>query len=117
MMSRQSHNALPQEQCCLCGKNKEQVRKLIVGLRGAVCTDCIDLCNDLLHNEPAKDLVFSPNPGETWDGTVRMEPALSRVFGSEQETLTLLRAIAPLLLGNQAESAAELRADSVNEQQ
>ncbi len=40
------------DQCCLCGKTKEQVRKLIVGLHGAVCSDCIDLCNDILHNEP-----------------------------------------------------------------
>jgi ATP-dependent Clp protease ATP-binding subunit ClpX len=39
------------DQCCLCGKTKEQVKKLIVGLHGAVCSDCIDLCNDILHNE------------------------------------------------------------------
>jgi len=39
------------DQCCLCGKSKEQVRKLIVGLHGAVCSDCIDLCNDILQNE------------------------------------------------------------------
>lgn len=41
-------------QCCLCGKNKEQVRKLIVGLHGAVCSDCIDLCNDILASEGEK---------------------------------------------------------------
>ena len=40
------------DQCCLCGKTKEQVRKLIVGLHGAVCCDCIDLCNEILTNEP-----------------------------------------------------------------
>ena len=40
------------DQCCLCGKTKESVKKLIVGLHGAVCSDCIDLCNDILHNEP-----------------------------------------------------------------
>lgn len=40
------------DQCCLCGKTKEQVKKLIVGLHGAVCSDCIDLCNDILQNEP-----------------------------------------------------------------
>ena len=39
------------DQCCLCGKTKEQVRKLIVGLHGAVCIDCIDLCNDILSSE------------------------------------------------------------------
>lgn len=40
--------------CCLCGKTKEQVKKLIVGLQGAVCADCIDLCNDILRSEPEK---------------------------------------------------------------
>ncbi|MBL8087708.1 MAG: ATP-dependent Clp protease ATP-binding subunit ClpX [Chthonomonas sp.] len=39
------------EQCCLCGKSKDQVKKLIVGLHGAVCSDCIDLCNDILMHE------------------------------------------------------------------
>ncbi|MBN8689321.1 MAG: ATP-dependent Clp protease ATP-binding subunit ClpX [Armatimonadetes bacterium] len=39
------------DQCSLCGKTKEQVRKLIVGLHGAVCSDCIDLCNDILVND------------------------------------------------------------------
>lgn len=39
------------DQCCLCGKQKEQVKKLIVGLHGAVCSDCIDLCNDILHTD------------------------------------------------------------------
>ncbi len=40
------------EQCCLCGKTKEQVKKLIVGLHGAVCSDCVDLCNGILNSEP-----------------------------------------------------------------
>jgi ATP-dependent Clp protease ATP-binding subunit ClpX len=39
----------------LCGKSKEQVKsKLIVGLHGAVCADCIDLCNDILQNDVDK---------------------------------------------------------------
>ena len=50
------------DQCCLCGKTKEQVKKLIVGLHGAVCSDCIDLCNDILHNEPDK-VSASPSYG------------------------------------------------------
>src|SRR5689334_3652706 len=48
------------DQCCLCGKTKEQVKKLIVGLHGAVCSDCIDLCNDILHNEPDKAPMQTP---------------------------------------------------------
>lgn len=42
------------DRCCLCGKKKEQVPKLIVGLHGAVCSDCVDLCNDILHNDGVK---------------------------------------------------------------
>ena len=43
----------PRGQCCLCGKTKEQCKKLIVGLHGAVCSDCIELCNDILNIDPA----------------------------------------------------------------
>jgi len=34
------------DRCCLCGKAKDAVPKLIVGLYGAVCSDCVELCND-----------------------------------------------------------------------
>ena len=53
------------DQCCLCGKTKEQVRKLIVGLHGAVCSDCIDLCNDILNNDsdrPASQPLMAKQP-------------------------------------------------------
>ncbi len=43
--------------CCLCGKTKEQVKKLIVGLHGAVCSDCVDLCNDILHNDQERGTI------------------------------------------------------------
>src|SRR5436305_697460 len=48
------------DQCCLCGKTKEQVRKLIVGLHGAVCSDCIDLCNDILNNDGERPAAPAP---------------------------------------------------------
>ncbi|HEY3781626.1 MAG TPA: ATP-dependent Clp protease ATP-binding subunit ClpX [Fimbriimonadaceae bacterium] len=54
------------DQCCLCGKTKEQVRKLIVGLHGAVCSDCIDLCNDILSNDserPSQAPLVAKQPG------------------------------------------------------
>ena len=56
------------DQCCLCGKTKEQVKKLIVGLHGAVCCDCIDLCNDILANEPDKV------SGSTYTGPTVVRP-------------------------------------------
>jgi ATP-dependent Clp protease ATP-binding subunit ClpX len=37
----------------LCGKSREQVRKLILGMHGGVCADCIKLASDILRNENA----------------------------------------------------------------
>src|SRR5512142_2572144 len=37
--------------CLLCGKSRDQVKKLILGLHGGICVECIDLCNDIIRNE------------------------------------------------------------------
>lgn len=39
------------DRCVLCGKQREQVKKLILGLHGGVCVDCVHLCNDILKSE------------------------------------------------------------------
>lgn len=50
------------DRCCLCGKHKDQVPKLIVGLHGAVCSDCVGLCNDILRGDGSRP---SPAAGMT----------------------------------------------------
>lgn len=46
------------DRCLLCGKSKAQVKQLIVGLHGAICSDCVQLCEDILeHKEPARSPV------------------------------------------------------------
>jgi len=37
--------------CSFCGKNQDQVRKLIQGPAVFICDECIDLCNDIIENE------------------------------------------------------------------
>jgi len=37
--------------CVLCGKTREQVSKLILGLHGGICVECVDLCNDVIRGE------------------------------------------------------------------
>lgn len=37
--------------CVLCGKTREQARRLVVGEYGGVCLDCVNRCNDLINNE------------------------------------------------------------------
>ncbi len=65
------------DQCCLCGKTKEQVRKLIVGLHGAVCSDCIDLCNDILTNDgdrPSREPATVAKPSAVVTGGRTLKP-------------------------------------------
>lgn len=42
-------------ECSFCGSPKEQVTKLIVGEGVAICSDCIDLCSQLIVNNVPND--------------------------------------------------------------
>jgi hypothetical protein len=37
--------------CSFCGKNQDEVRKLIAGPKVYICDECIDLCNDIIVEE------------------------------------------------------------------
>ena len=39
--------------CLLCGKSREQVKKLILGVHGGVCLECVDLCNEIMRSDQA----------------------------------------------------------------
>lgn len=39
------------QECSFCGKHKSIVKKLIVGDSTAICSDCVELCNNLLKDE------------------------------------------------------------------
>ena len=56
--------------CALCGKSREQVKKLILGVYGGVCLDCIGLCNDIIKGDAAQPDVLAfgtiPKPKEIY---------------------------------------------------
>ena len=37
--------------CALCGRSREQVRKLIVGIYGGICIECLEVCNETVRTE------------------------------------------------------------------
>lgn len=37
--------------CVLCGKARAQVKKLILGVHGAVCVECVELSSELIRSE------------------------------------------------------------------
>ena len=41
--------------CSFCGKNQQEVRKLIAGPSVHICGECVDLCNDILTEEVDAD--------------------------------------------------------------
>ena len=54
----------PIDVCSFCGKHKDNVAKLIVSERVAICNECVDLCQELLTEpeveSPPKDLGRDP---------------------------------------------------------
>ncbi len=46
--------------CFLCGKSREQVKKLILGVHGGVCLDCVGLCNEIIRTESAQPEEVDP---------------------------------------------------------
>ena len=38
--------------CTFCGKNNDEVRKLIAGPTVFICDECVDLCHSITHGQP-----------------------------------------------------------------
>jgi ATP-dependent Clp protease ATP-binding subunit ClpX len=41
--------------CSFCGKNQEEVKKLIAGPSVYICDECIELCNDIIGEEEERE--------------------------------------------------------------
>jgi ATP-dependent Clp protease ATP-binding subunit ClpX len=48
-------NILHFQECSFCGKHKNAVKKLIVGEGTAICSDCVELCSELLLSDDELD--------------------------------------------------------------
>ncbi len=57
-----------QLKCSFCGKNQDQVKKLVAGPGVYICDECIELCNEIIEEELADDFGFElgdiPKPQE-----------------------------------------------------
>ncbi|MDH4101417.1 MAG: ATP-dependent Clp protease ATP-binding subunit ClpX [Nitrospirota bacterium] len=56
-------------QCSFCGKDQDDVKKLIAGQSVYICNECVDLCNDILDEEGTEEkevaaLAALPKPAE-----------------------------------------------------
>ena len=57
-----------QLKCSFCGKNQDQVKRLIAGPGVYICDECIDLCSDIIQDEfednVELDTTALPKPNE-----------------------------------------------------
>ncbi len=49
--------------CSFCGKNQEEVGKLIAGPNVYICDECVDLCNEIVLDSVEEEAEKSPSPG------------------------------------------------------
>lgn len=79
--------------CSFCGNHKDSVKKLIVGDNVAICSECVDLCNQLMVEEKTTD-----DPGLTEE--VILDPVAIKsnldkhIIGQENAKIVLSVAIA-----------------------
>ncbi len=53
--------------CSFCGKNQQDVRKLIAGPSVYICNECVQLCEDILHEEMQQE-----ENGQGINGSVKL---------------------------------------------
>jgi ATP-dependent Clp protease ATP-binding subunit ClpX len=76
--------------CSFCGKHKDVVAKLIVGVDVAICNECVELCESLLHDEPATKIELKPS----LDPRTIKEHLDQYVIGQDRAKMVLSVAIA-----------------------
>lgn len=59
-MARENGKSGAHLSCSFCGKNQEEVRKLVAGPSVYICDECVDLCNDILSEELENGGTFAP---------------------------------------------------------
>ncbi|CAH2774718.1 MAG: ATP-dependent Clp protease ATP-binding subunit ClpX [uncultured Caballeronia sp.] len=53
MADKKGSNSEKPLYCSFCGKSQHEVKKLIAGPSVFICDECIDLCNEIIHDEAA----------------------------------------------------------------
>jgi ATP-dependent Clp protease ATP-binding subunit ClpX len=78
--------------CSFCGTSKETVKKLIVGDKVAICSECVELCQDLINDE-TKDTPDTKGEPQ-YDPEMINTYLADRVIGQEDAKRVLSVAIA-----------------------
>ncbi len=78
--------------CSFCGNHKDVVKKLIVGDSSAICSECIELCNELIIGDN-EDSAIEADP-ERYDAIAIKDYVDQYVIGQDNAKMVLSVAIA-----------------------
>ena len=62
--------------CSFCGKHQDEVERMIIGPGVNICSECINLCYDLLGEKPDRSSGSRPARGGAPNARARMQPAV-----------------------------------------
>jgi len=79
--------------CSFCGNHKDTVKKLIVGDTVAICSDCIDLCDQLMLDDAA-DSALDRTSEQQYDPSAIKEHLDAHIIGQDAAKMVLSVAIA-----------------------
>lgn len=79
-------STLKHQNCDFCGKSKEDVEKLVVGSNGAICNECVTLCDKILKEQKGK----IENQDNTRFNPVRIKEYLDEfIIGQEEAKIAV----------------------------
>lgn len=80
--------------CDFCGKNKEDVEKLIVGDTASICNDCVELCVNILEEDNIKKFPKDEFEARSLYNPVKIKDYLDQyVIGQEHAKISLSVAV------------------------
>jgi hypothetical protein len=80
--------------CSFCGKDKEEVAKVVAGPGVFICNECVDLCNHILAEQPVATIAgWSERPDdELLASLARVQAVVSQVYAAVRDRVDILRA-------------------------
>lgn len=82
----------PINYCSFCGNHKDAVKKLVVGGSVAICSECVELCQELITDETSDATIKETNPD--YDPESIKEYLDQHVIGQDDAKMVLSVAIA-----------------------
>lgn len=59
------------QECSFCGKHKSIVKKLIVGDSTAICSDCVELCTNLLQDDDNTEILTNKSENSLYPDDIK----------------------------------------------